>query len=555
MRRRRRGIARRTGPRRLPCGGGSAVASLCLFVGCASPFPDSRAERETVVPAVVIDGRFEEWSGVAASLEDPADAPGHGPDIRGVRLAGDADALYLLIDLGRVVNVQGLNGRLELALDADGDPATGGPYRGLEGVDLVIHFTRFDPSPPGRRLDGIVVHTVPSTTALSANDIGLRFEPRHSTDRIELRLERRRRLPDGRIILGDVTVRGRLACLDSAGALADETEGFRFTLTSGSRDRAGPGSRRPTASLSRAPGTDLRSVTWNVAGHRLQERAERFGRLLAALEPDIVLLDEVSPETGTAAIRAVLPPLGEGGGWHVVLGSGGGRQRGAIASRAPLETAEELRYVSYPDSVLEMTMGLALPGLPEVARNARRGGIPVAGAEVTLDHGRLLAVAFDLVCCGNSEDAPQDAIRRIETAAIRDAVERQAAAASHDGVLLGGDFNLVGSRHPLAAAARALDVDGTDLSVVYALQLDGLSSATWRAPGGPFPPGQLDYVLYSDASLAVRRAFVFDSSDLSAAEREAHGLRADDSAAASDHLPIVVDFGWIEREPAAAVER
>ena len=47
--------------------------------------------------------------------------------------------------------------------------------------------------------------------------------------------------------------------------------------------------------------------------------------------------------------------------------------------------------------------------------------------------------------------------------------------------------------------------------------------------------------------MEVVRAFVFESSDLGDQWAERHGLRAGDSAAASDHLPIVVDFRWKKR--------
>jgi len=157
---------------------------------------------------------------------------------------------------------------------------------------------------------------------------------------------------------------------------------------------------------------------------------------------------------------------------------------------------------------------------------------------------RILVVTLDLVCCGNNASAAQDRVRRIEAAAIRDAVHATLSRATFDGVLIGGDFNLVGSQFPLDELSRGLDLDGGDLSVVEALQLDGLSAATWDEGGGPFPPGQLDYLLYSDRSLEVRRGFVFDAEDLALDWLTAHGLQAEDSELASDHRPVVADLRW-----------
>jgi hypothetical protein len=113
-----------------------------------------------------------------------------------------------------------------------------------------------------------------------------------------------------------------------------------------------------------------------------------------------------------------------------------------------------------------------------------------------------------------------------------------------DAVVIGGDFNLVGTRHPLEVVRRGLDIDGSRLGVLYAAQLDGLSADTWRSPdgGGPFVPGRLDWLLYSDSTLEALRGFVFDSSDLTPYWLTQHRLRNHDSNATSDHLPIVADF-------------
>ena len=63
-----------------------------------------------------------------------------------------------------------------------------------------------------------------------------------------------------------------------------------------------------------------------------------------------------------------------------------------------------------------------------------------------------------------------------------------------DAVLIGGNFNLVGSRDPIDVLLNAgLHVDGSPLADVRALSLDGRTNATWRGiGGGRFTPGRLD---------------------------------------------------------------
>ena len=56
-----------------------------------------------------------------------------------------------------------------------------------------------------------------------------------------------------------------------------------------------------------------------------------------------------------------------------------------------------------------------------------------------------------------------------------------------------------------------------------------------------FPPGRLDYIVYSDSTAEMRQSFVLDTAILSDAALDAAGLRRSDSLA-SDHLPVVLDI-------------
>jgi endonuclease/exonuclease/phosphatase family metal-dependent hydrolase len=51
-------------------------------------------------------------------------------------------------------------------------------------------------------------------------------------------------------------------------------------------------------------------------------------------------------------------------------------------------------------------------------------------------------------------------------------------------------------------------------------------------------------MLYSDASLRVLRAFVYNTHQLSADAVAAHHVQAVDSDQTSDHMPVVADFAW-----------
>ena len=96
----------------------------------------------------------------------------------------------------------------------------------------------------------------------------------------------------------------------------------------------------------------------------------------------------------------------------------------------------------------------------------------------------------------------------------------------------------------------AEQLDGEeDLVPVQAYRLTDRSMATWRNEYQPFSPGRLDFVLISNSTLAVERAFPFEAEELSEDLLATMGVREDDSRIAADHLPLVVDLSLRERFP------
>jgi endonuclease/exonuclease/phosphatase family metal-dependent hydrolase len=513
-----------------------------------------------VYPPIVIDGIFEDWVDLPIAVDDPPDAPVSGVDLGRIKGGHDGGAIYLLIDLGRPVNVESLPGTISLVFDEDADPTTGWAEAGLDGVDFVV-----DLSPPyrvGNVSPRVGVGVRVATTRDASDEAGLTpapFEFRDSYDvgfirsptfrssLIELRLERPSALGAG----------GRFANEEYAanvvfkgpnGELLDEAGPFTYRL-SPRRPRPLP-MKEALDPLARPEGTSLRVMSWNVSGRNLLERSERFRRIVSAVRPDLLLLDEVSAGLSSEAIRALLPHGGEAGAdqWEVLYGEAGGRQRGVIAARGGrIRRVPSLERVDYPAELTTKLGGVRPPGFGGV-----RDGVPTLGAAVELSGAWLLASTSDLQCCGNGVDTPEEMIRLAEAETIGASIRRALSANADgvDGVIVAGDFNLIGSRQPLILLSSGLDRDGSDLAVSHPLGLTGLADATWSGARAAraFPPGRLDFLSYSDSSLRLERAFVLSTSSLPAAWLEAHGLEADDSVHASDHYPIVADLSWIEPE-------
>ena len=524
--------------------------ALAAVAGCAAEDASGPAA------AIRTDGSFEDWAGVPAAVTDPfGDAPPGSPvDLRAVSLRDDPRFIHLLIDLGDTVTVQGMPGTVEVVLDADGDAGTGGRYGGVGGADLVVVLSRQADPVADRHGAGVGVRWIGEDGAgevASAGTVGLLVSPTHSSDRFEVRVERRSLVDEGggRTVpaAGDV-VTGRLRYV-RAGVLVDETPVFAHALATE------PGGDPPLLgadAVARTRGV-LRVVTWNVSDGNFRDRGDAFRRVLAALSPDVVLLDEVYADVTEADLARFGEELdGEvGAAWGWWLAAGGGRQRTVVGARGlGLRGEAELARVEHGPGVLEQWLREVgdepeAPRMPPPSRLAHaeaEGGLSATGAWGTVDGRDILFVPVDLQSAGY-DGSPRDRLRELQARTLGRALAAVLADRPDAGLVVGGDLNLVGSARPLAHLRSGLGTGGGELAVARPARLRDHSLATWRATreGDPFSPGRLDHVLYRASVLEVERAFVFDAADLSPGALQVLGMRESDTLA-SDHLPLVVDF-------------
>ena len=551
----------------LPSGGplSRSVAVAAIAVAACAPDPAT-----SPAPPIWTDGAFEDWAAVPATVTDPfGDIPPWSPvDLGAVSVRDDPRFIHLLFDLGDTVTVQGMPGTIEVVLDADGDPGTGGSYGGVDGADLAVVLSRQADPAADRYGAGVGVRGI---GAGGANDIesaamvGLLVSPTHSSDRFEVRLDRLRmradlfaEQPDGAGAGKErprppetgagMVLTGRLRYV-RAGILVDETPVFAHTLTTE------PGGDPPLLeadAVARTPGA-LRVVTWNVSDGNFRDRPEAFQRVLAALAPDVVLLDEVYADVTTADLARFGEGLARDGesSWNWWLAAGGGRQRTAVAARGlELRGEEDLARVDHEPEALERWL-LEVGDVPEsprmplpsaLARSEAAGGLSATGAWVTVDGQPILFVPVDLQSAGY-DGSPPDRLRELQARTLNRAVAAVLADRPDAGLVIGGDLNLVGSARPLARLRSELGSGGDNLEVARLERLRDRSLATWRSTRArdPFSPGRLDYVLYRSSVLQVERAFVFDTADLSPVALQVLGVREPDTLE-SDHLPLVVDF-------------
>jgi endonuclease/exonuclease/phosphatase family metal-dependent hydrolase len=322
--------------------------------------------------------------------------------------------------------------------------------------------------------------------------------------------------------------------------------------------------------LDRAPSDGaarvVRVVEWNIKWNSIFSdvdplSAARFVRVVHALDPDVLVLEEIgtSPQDRNKAgarkrtaqdVLAVMErmfALPNGGHWYAWQGADD-----VIVARYPLRmTADKTNPPG------ERGVALALVDLPD-----------------DLFDADMYFIASHHKCCGGAENDPK---RQQQSDAImswvRDAREPggNVELPPSTPIIILGDFNIVGGPQPLTTlltgdvadeekygADFAPDWDATPLTDLHPLQnIVGPDDWTWRDDGSEFPPGRLDYILFTDSVLDVAKSFVLNTTTMGEADLQAAGLEKLDTTKDKvgkdyDHQPLVVDFRLKAAEPSAA---
>lgn len=488
-----------------------ALMSLSILVLAMSSSGGTRSD-----DPIVLDGSFDDWTDVETAAVDPADAPGAELDFGEIKVSHDREYVHLLVNVGREVNVQQLQGSALLIFDADGNARTGTNRFEMDGIDFALRLT----APSQRRSPmGLALYapTQRGDERVSPYAAGVAFAPTHASQVVEFRFERGARFAGSPPIFQGRRFRCKLLAFDTSGTLGDHTDAIDYRLDGGPRTEDRPDHADP---LARAEDAAVRLMTWNVERGKLIREPDAFLRCVRALEPELILFQELQHDSSAEQLQTLLnrDNPGSANPWRVVFGAGGGDLRCAVAARAEVTEVSAMRLVAFP-------------GNPD--RTVR-----VSGALITMGERRLLAASIHLKCCGGI-GGREDGTRQTEVELIGQSLRAALADTPVQGIVIGGDFNLVGGRGPLDTL-----LDATGLDVARALQIDGRTAATWSDDGQPFIPGRLDYVLCGHG-LDRANAFVMDTRDIERGWLTRHMLRPEDGRA-TDHMPVVVDLRWSE---------
>ena len=476
------------------------------------------------------------WSQAAASS---------GP-LEAAWATDDAHWWYLSFSVGDSVSHSGMPGTLHLLIDADDRTNTGSTVFdaavGLAGVDVALDLSRSDKTQGNGVGAGAAVRTVGPTglgAYRSAYDLEVVALPSWSATRFELRIARGGTL-DGFASLGRA-VRARLVFASTSGAVT-ALPAARYTFATPLEPRAR--TQRVSAMPSKANGS-VRVVQWNVSEGSFRSPANH-AKLLAAVQPDVILLDEAYAETSDATLaeffaRQELAALGR---WRFVYSRSGGRQRTVVATRdRDIRQAASMVRMEYPAGVLDSVRAMVPTAAQRLFDIEATAQLSSTGAWISIDGIETLFVPLDLQSGGFFRN-PQDQLRVLQSRAIRAAVQRELASRATRGALvIAGDFNAIGSYESISTLQHGLDLDGSDLALSDAWRLGERSLVTWTDPKvGQFLPGRLDLTLFSDAAFERTGGFTFTTAELAPALAASLGVTPETSERTSDHLIVVTDL-------------
>ena len=449
---------------------------------------------------IVIDGLFDDWQEVPVTITDP-EGDYNYDDWAELKITNDDDFIFFKISLHSEETLLQNWNNFYLYIDADRDSLTGHPFRGL-GAELAWHF--------GYRTgqyfeqDGII--------DLWQNDITLRQAPTVTSTEFEIAIAR------GSFVLSDPDSIAVIfsSFYDTGDYMPDSWGGVVYQL-----DTTVVGPAEPI--LLEKTGTRL--VTYNTLNTGILEsdRQPKFQRIIQALDPDIIALQEHSE-------------------WNEI--------GDIISSWFP----EDTWYQGYTFRDLVVLSKYPIINQANLISSERT----MCALLQTDDpiNPYLLILNSHFSCCDNDDDRQEQVDELVQV--LREwRLNDNGPFDLPEGTPMFhvGDFNFVGYREQIETVTAGniqdegnygsdfpLDWDGTAITDLFSRQTHKRMAYTWRSDGSSFNPGKLDYVLYTDSNLSILNHFVLNTLAMPDSILNEWELEAEDTNEASDHLPRIVDF-------------
>ncbi len=459
---------------------------------------------------ITIDGRFDDWGPGLASWNDTPESIA-GIDLLSFQVGNDEDFLYIHFVLGNEIRLVDniIPHTLYLQIDTDNNPSTGFIIDGEFGSEIGFHFR-----------NKLAYYNVVPSSNLSFSDVNFRVLPTVSANEFEIAIGRDL-IPDGiNPLFPSSTINIMFRETNGGDRMPNLGENFSYTF-----DET-PIAPVNLIDLGKNSPEYLRVCAWN-AQNNLENSSTHpaFQRMLNAIQPDVIGFSEAfgaDPAQVKVLLDSWLPILNPPG-WYVSKDD----YDQITASKYPITGSWNSLDRQYP----------CLIDLPE---------------EYASD---LLFVNAHFNCCTADANRQNQADEFASFLIDAKTPGGQIDVPQNTPFLLSGDLNLVGYSQQLTTLltgdiqntgtygpAAPLDWDNSALTDQICRQTDKRMAYTWKNDFGTFPPGRLDFMIFSDAVMSVDKSFSLRTDAMSPARLVQYGLQAGDAETVSDHYPVISDF-------------
>jgi len=473
---------------------------------------------------ILLDGKTDDWNiPVPTYIDDIGD--GNIFDFKYFSVTNDEDFLFIRLNLvpeNKLVE----DNLLALYIDGDNNTGTGVVVNGI-GAELRWDF--------GLRAGQFFKN---GTSDISFSDIKYRSLPTVTDTTYEIAIGRNV-LPNGTdLLFTSSTIKIFFKDNISNGDwMPNNGELFEYSFD----DTPTPPVN--LIEINREDNSYLRIMNYNILFDGLLDPAKEqyFTRILQAIQPDIICFNEFFDSDAIQVQSKIneMLPLPNGASWNSVKLDFGN----VTLSKYPITQS----WAVYSDRRITAS----LIDLPSYFNND------------------LMVINSHYKCCGGQSN---NNTRQLEAdATIAFILDAKTSGGVIDlpeytPFIILGDLNLVGDRQQLTTLVTGdiintqffgnggpPDWDGTELEDLFAQHTDKRTAYTWRNDNSSFPPGRLDFQIYSNSVMSVEKSFIIQTEIMSADRLTQYGLQQFDTRNASDHFPKITDYSFIVTSVTAEV--
>lgn len=456
---------------------------------------------------ISLDEEYTDWQASTFTYTDSQN-DGNTIDFLSFSVANDQDYLYVRCQFASEIDLME-NNLLVLLIDSDNKGSTGSFVEGI-GADLRLNFGNRDAT----------IFT-PSFNSMDLEDVRFRVAPTITSHVFEMAIARNTTYQGTPLFQGDTI---KLVFRDYNGTgdvMPDANTTFTYVFENTNIPSPTSIDFAPSSSQS------LRLMTYNTEfdGLTSNTRKSSFERIITANNPDIITFNETwntSLPTIQAFMNTILP---QPNGWYGYKNNGN-----ATLSKYPILQSWDI-HTNRVHAVL----------------------IDVSASNFGKDS--LLVCNAHLKCCDGDNLRQEQADAFASFIIDAKTIGGQIDLSPSTPFALLGDLNLVGLSQQLTTlltgqiintfpygASAPLDWDDSDLTDAKPRQTDSRMTYTWRNDNSSFPPGRLDFMIYSDAVMTLDKSYVIRTEIMPASQLTQYGLQQNDTQNASDHYPVVSDF-------------